>query len=313
MRLLQESRPQQVLLGIALIVGSVFLMSFGDALVKAVSSDLTLWQLYVVRSLVAVPLILVLLRVVARNATLRPASLGWTLLRSLLLTGMWICFYAALPGLSLAVAGTAFYSAPLFIAVFSALVIGEPVGMRRWLAVGIGFIGVLAILRPGTEAFSPLTLLPVLSAVFYASAMVITRSKCVGDHPLSLSLALNLALLAAGLVASGAIAVWGPQDPAAYPFLLGDWAPLALRDAVVLALLAVLLVAFSVGTAKAYQSGPPAIIATFDYAYLAFAALWGLLLFAELPDAWTWFGMVLIAGAGMLVVRPPARRQATAA
>lgn len=312
MRLLQESRPQKVLLGIALIVGSVFLMSFGDALVKSVSSDFTLWQLYVVRSLVAVPLILVLLGVVARNAVLRPASVGWTLLRSLLLTGMWIGYYAALPRLSLAVAATAVYSAPLFIAVFSALLIGEPVGMRRWLAVGIGFFGVLAILRPGTEAFSLVTLLPLLSAVFYASAMVITRSKCVDDHPLSLSLALNLTLLVAGLGASGVIALWGSQDPAVYPFLLGDWAPLALRDWAVLALLAVLLVAFSVGTAKAYQSGPPVIIATFDYAYLAFAALWGLLLFADLPDAWTVVGMVLIAGAGLLAIRPTAKHRTRA-
>jgi drug/metabolite transporter (DMT)-like permease len=121
-------------------------------------------------------------------------------------------------------------------------------------------------------------------------------------------LALNISLLATGAVATGAIAAWGPiaSQAAAYRFLLGHWATMGAREWGVIALLAVLIVAISAGVAKAYQSGPPAIIATFDYAYLAFAAFWSLVFFAELPDAATIVGMLLIAGAGALVVRRPA-------
>ena len=69
--------------------------------------------------------------------------------------------------------------------------------------------------------------------------------------------------------------------------------------------LAVLIVAISSGVAKAYQSGPPAVIATFDYTYLVFAALWSFVFFSELPDAMTALGMLLIAGAGILAISPP--------
>jgi drug/metabolite transporter (DMT)-like permease len=78
------------------------------------------------------------------------------------------------------------------------------------------------------------------------------------------------------------------------------------REWGIVSVLALLMVAISMGLAKAYQSAPPAIIATFDYTYLVFAAFWSFLIFSETPDAATIIGMLLIAGAGLLVVRPPA-------
>jgi drug/metabolite transporter (DMT)-like permease len=77
------------------------------------------------------------------------------------------------------------------------------------------------------------------------------------------------------------------------------------REWGVIALLAALIVIISAGVAKAYQSGPPAIIATFDYSYLVFAAFWSFVFFSEPPDALTITGMLLIAGTGLLIVRRP--------
>lgn len=307
---------ENIALGVVVIVATSFTMAFGDALVKDISADFTLPQIFVLRSLLAIPILLGLLLFNQRPREILPGSLGWVFLRSALLVLMWISFCAALPLLSLPVVAAAYYSAPLFIALLSALLIGEPVGPRRWTAVGIGFAGVLAIVRPGTEAFSYLTLLPIGSALFYALAAIVTRACCGGEKPLVLSLALNICLLVAGAVAAGAIAAWGPtaSQAAAYPFLLGPWAAMGAREWGLIALLAVLIVAISAGVAKAYQSGPPAIIATFDYAYLPFAAFWSFVFFSELPDAATIAGMLLIAGAGFLVVRRPATaRRAPAA
>ena len=150
----------------------------------------------------------------------------------------------------------------------------------------------------------------------YALAMIITRSRGIGEKPLLLSLVLKASFLLAGLVATGAIAIRapGPREAPADPFLLGHWAPMGAREWVLLALMALLVVAVSAGVAKAYQSGPAAIIATFDYAYLVFAALWGFVFFAERPDIATVIGMILIAGAGVLVMRQSgsARRPITA-
>ena len=300
--------PENVALGIFVIVITGFTMAFGDALVKYISSDFTLPQIFVLRSLLAIPVLLGLLLFNGRPREILPGSIGWTLLRSALLVLMWICFCAALPILSLPVVAAAYYSGPLFIALLSALLIGEPVGPRRWTAVLIGFIGVLVILRPGTQAFSYATLLPIGSALSYALAAIVTRACCAAERPLVLSLALNLSLLAAGAIAAGLLHVWEPtaSQAAAYPFLLGRWAAMGAREWGVIALLAALIVAISAGVAKAYQSGPPAIIATFDYGYLVFAAFWSFVFFSELPDALTITGMLLIAGAGLLIVRRPA-------
>ncbi|HXQ41665.1 MAG TPA: EamA family transporter, partial [Candidatus Udaeobacter sp.] len=180
------------------MVATALAMAFGDALVKRISAGFSIWQIYVARSLVAIPLTIVLLRLGpraagvllrpgSRAAGILPKSPAWALLRSALLAAMWVAFYAALPILSLSTVAAAYYSGPLFIALFSALLTGEPVGIRRWAAIAVGFAGVLVIVRPGSEAFSWLTLLPVLSAVFYALAAVVTRARCAEENPLALS------------------------------------------------------------------------------------------------------------------------------
>jgi drug/metabolite transporter (DMT)-like permease len=294
--------PDRLRLAVVTIVATVFAMSVADAIVKYVSADFPLWQIYVVRSLLAIPVLAAMLLAAPRGPRPRLRSLGWISLRSLLLAFMYVAIYAAAPVLSLAVIAAALYTGPLFIALFSALLIGEPVGARRWAAVGIGFAGVLAILRPGSDSFSLPMLIPVLAAMLYALAAVITRRNCREAAPMVLALALNLTLLAVGAVATAAIALWHPSaaKAAVYPFLLGYWVAMGPREWAILAILALLMVAIGIGLAKAYQSGPPAVIATFDYSYLLFAALWSFLAFDQPPDAPMILGMVMIAGAGWL-------------
>jgi drug/metabolite transporter (DMT)-like permease len=305
-------RSENVVLGVAVIVATVFAMSFADAVVKYVSSNLTLWQIYVVRSLIAIPIIGCVFFLGLRKR-MQPVSVRWTALRSVLLALMYIAMYAAVPVLSLSVIAASLYTGPLFIALFSAVLIGEPVGPGRWLAIVTGFAGVLIVIRPGTGAFSAATLIPVIAAVLYALAAVITRTKCSREKPIVLALALNYALLAIGLLMTGVIAIWQPPAPlqAAYPFLLGNWIAMGAREWAVIGLLAVLIIGIGAGLAKAYQSGPPSVIAAFDYAYLIFAALWSFVFFSERPDMAMIAGMLLIALSGILVVKSPGRMRSS--
>lgn len=299
------ARPQDIALGVSTIVATAIAMSFGDAVVKYVSSEFTVWQIYVLRSILAIPLIVAGLMLGTPRKPIWPLAARWACLRSILLMLMWITFYAALSVLSLPVVAASYYTAPLFITVFSALIAGEPVGPRRRTAIVAGFIGVLLILRPGTEAFSWFTLLPILSAAFYALAAIVTRTRCSEERPLVLSLALNVSFLLTGAIASAAIALWWPAASLAdaNPFLLGHWAaPMGAREWGIMAMLAVLIVATSAGVAKAYQCAPPAIVATFDYSYLVFAAFWSFAIFSEIPDASTIVGMIVISGAGLLSI-----------
>ena len=125
---------------------------------------------------------------------------------------MWIAYYAALPLISLSAAAVAFYTAPLFMALLSRSLIGEPVGPLRWLGIVLGFVGVLIVLRPGGDTFSAAALLPVLAALFYALAAIVTRARCAGERPLVLALGLNLGLLVAGLIASAGLSLFPPSD-----------------------------------------------------------------------------------------------------
>ncbi len=297
----EAERPQRTALGIIIILASVLTMAFADAVVKLVSADLTLWQVFVARALVALPILILLPRLTGTGLTLKAPK--WALVRSGLLVLTWLAFYASLPVLSLSVAAVAVYSNPIMIALLSAAVIGEPVSGRQWLGVLLGFLGVVAILKPGSEAFSWFTLLPLLAAALYAVAMVLTRSKCQTEAPLALAFTLQLFFLITGLMAMAVL--WllglGAETQAAFPFLLGDWAPMGLEAWGLMALLGALSAAYFVGVARAYQIAAPSVIATFDYAYLISAALWGFLFFAETPDALTVGGMVLITAAGLLV------------
>src|SRR5436305_6795129 len=125
------ARPDRVGLGIATIVAAVAAMSFQDGMVKYVSAGMPLWQIYVLRSLLALPILLALLRFRRRPLPIRPTSPGWAFLRSLLLVTSYIAFYASLPLLSLSVAAAAVYTAPLFITLLSALWLRDPVGPWR--------------------------------------------------------------------------------------------------------------------------------------------------------------------------------------
>ena len=290
-------------IGVCVIVATVFTMAFTDAIIKYVSADFPLWQIFVLRSLAALPILLVIVLCGAASA-IRPRAPCWTLARSLLLALMYVAIYAAAPLVSLSLIAAALYTGPVFTALFSAGLIGEPVGARRWGAVVLGFGGVLVILRPDTDAFSWYALIPVIAGLLYALAAVITRAKCRDEKPQTLAIMLNLSLLALGLLASGALWLLRPWlgGGEGYPFLLGGWIVMGAPEWGVIAALAVLFVIIGIGLARAYQSAPPAIIATFDYAYLPFAAFWGWVFFADRPNLPTVAGMALIALAGLLAL-----------
>lgn len=295
------NKPDQITLGIALIVASVVAMAFADALVKLASANLTVWQVFAARSLVGVPCLLGLGYL--KGVSFLGVFNRWVALRSALLALTWLTFYASLPVLKLSVAAVAIYTNPILTALLSAYILGERVSNRQWLGVLTGFIGVAAILRPGSDAFTWLIILPLLGAVFYSCAMILTRAKCQSDKAINLALGLHGSFIFVGFLATGLLAAINldPATAAAYPFLLGSWAPMGGSDWALMALLGLLSAAFFLGVARAYQIAPPQIIGTFDYAYLVSAAVWGFVFFAETPDALTLIGMALITLAGVLV------------
>ena len=303
MKQLTGDSGDNITLAVCAIIFTVFALSLGDALIKQVSAAFTLWQIFVVRSALALPVLVLVLKVRTAHVALMPRRPGWTALRSVMLAAMWIAYYAALPHVALSIAAATYYTLPLFITLFAGVFLGERVGVRGWTAVVLGFLGVLAILKPQGEDFNAYALLPLISAVLYSLAMILTRSKCRGESPLVLSLSLNLAMFGIGAVASLAVWFWAPVNACNNPFLLGQWINMSPREWLAMGLLAAAILIGSIGAAIAYQAGPSSVVSTFDFTYLAFAALWGFLFFAEVPDALSAVGIAMIAAAGILAVR----------
>lgn len=294
---MSSETSQSLTTGVITILVTVFAMALTDAFVKFASADMTLWQIYVCRSALALPVLVVLTK-----GKVWPKAVGWVTLRSVALVVMYLAIYAAIPRLELSVVAAALYTGPLFIVLLSAVFLRETITAMQWAAVTLGFVGVLFVIRPDGSDFTILSLIPVIAAVFYAWAAVLTRSKCQDEAPASLAVSLNLALVAVGLLASLLLWVSPSAYAEAYPFLFGQWSGVTVRSLGILVVMAVLIVGVSIGLARAYQSPRPQVIATFDYAYLIFAAFWGFVFFCEIPQPLTMLGIGLIIVAGILVV-----------
>jgi len=291
----------RVPLAVGTIIFTVFALSLGDALIKQSSSQFVIWQIFVIRSVIAIPFLVGYLAIRVPSALRLGHAFGWTTLRSLLLVVMWVCYYLSLPHLTLSAAAATYYTLPIFITLFSAITTRTKISKTGWFAVISGFAGVLFILRPDAGNFNGYALLPLFAAMLYAVAMILTRTKCRDEHPIKLSLALNIAFVAVGAIAALVISLL--SDELRDGFLLAPWSTMTLTGLGTMAILAASILIGSIGAAIAYQNGPPAMIGTFDFAYVGFSFVWGVVFFAETPDALSLIGIVLIVGAGIMALR----------
>ena len=110
MKHLTYSDGDNVPLAVIAIVFAVFALSLGDASIKQFSADFTLWQIFVVRSAIAIPVLVAITKLREQPVCLKPRYFGWTALRSLMLTFMWVAYYTALPHLALSIAAAAYPS-----------------------------------------------------------------------------------------------------------------------------------------------------------------------------------------------------------
>lgn len=291
-------RADNIPLAVGVVIGTVFALSLGDALIKLTSGSFVIWQIFVIRSLIAIPVLICVLWLRMKGGFRLPDAAGWIALRSAMLIAMWLCYYLALPVLSLSAAAAAYYTLPIFITLFSALFIGDRISGSGWAAIAAGFAGVVLILRPEAGDFNADAVLPLVSAMLYAAAMILTRTKCRSHDPILLSLALNIGFVIVGAAAAGIIAMLPAPDRQG--FLLAPWSAMGPSQWLSMALLAGAMLIGSIGAAIAYQNGPPAMIGAFDFGYVGFAVLWGFVFFAEVPDVISVVGMALIVGAGLL-------------
>jgi len=290
--------------GVLCLVVAIACLTVSDAIIKWLSPDLPLHLVTLLRSLIALLLVLLIARFEGGWHTLRTRRPLAHLLRGSLLVLANMFFFTALAALPLAETVTLFYTAPLFICLLSWPLLGERVGVSRWLAIAAGMAGVIIMMRPGAELFRPVSLLPVLAALSYAAMTMMTRKLGLRDTAGALTFYIQIAfiVISAGaglLIGDGA---FDTHDNPSLHFLLREW---RWPSAVELQLIAACGVIVAFGgylISQAYRIGEASAVAPFEYASLPFALLVGYAMWGDWPDARAFLGTALIVGSGLVVV-----------
>ncbi|WP_405278904.1 DMT family transporter [Cobetia sp. Ld8] len=272
--------------GIGLCLLAMLVFACQDAITKVLVQGLPVAQLIMVRYWVFVVFALIYAHLRGGlNAAVRTRYPWLQLLRSLLSVGEIAIFSLGLRYLGLAESHALFAMFPLLAMALAGFVLGEFTGLRRWLAAAVGFAGTLVILRPGLGLFEPAALIPLSAALAFAVYNLITRLVSRED-----GFTTNMLYMAVvGCIASTAfgLPVW--QAPSQ-----GEWGLMG-----VLALTGVLAHLLLV---KALEYAPAGVLQPFNYSLLVFAILIGLLVFGELPDAWTLVGAALVVAGGFYAI-----------
>ncbi len=215
--------------------------------------------------------------------------------RSLLVVGEIAMFILAVRYLSLADIHALLATFPLMATAIAAIVLRESVGIRRWLAVFVGFIGVLIILRPGLGVMQPGALLALVTAFLFASYQIITRIVARYDDA-------ETSTLYMAIVGFSVLTIIAPFQWRTIP--TEDWG-----------LLVALSVSATVGhilLIKALEAAPASTLQPFNYTLLVFATIIGYLVFGDLPDAWTAVGAAVVVGGGIYTFARERHRPSTA-
>jgi drug/metabolite transporter (DMT)-like permease len=271
--------------GILLMLCAVLCFTAMDALVKLLIAGYPAAQLLWVRFALQFAIVLAILSVRGTlRATLRTRFGRLHLLRAALqfLTG--IFFFSSLAYIGLVEAQALADLSPVLITLGAALFLGERLDRSRLIGVVVALTGALVILRPGLAVFSPSALLPIAAACSYAGFALITRRVGSQESPWTSMVYAS----AFGTLAGGAIALPG-------------WQPLATDDLPLLLAVGLLGTGAQLFVVRSFSIAEASVVAPFTYAGLLCAAVWGLILFGEVPDIWTVLGALVIAGAGLYV------------
>lgn len=291
--------------GIVFLVVGISVFSFQDVAIKWLSGDYTVHEIMFVRSVVAAPAIVLIAWLTEGVRAIVPARPWVHVWRSCATFLAYTCYYLGLAALPLAGAVTLYYSAPLFITLLAIPMLAEPVGWRRGFAILVGFGGVVVMLRPGSTIVDAAAFLVLGSSFAYALSAIITRRLGVTSSGVSMAFSANLFnLVAAGLI--GLAVGNGTLDGGIHPslsFLLRAWSMPTLGDFGLMALCGVISGIGFYCLSQAYRIGQASTVAPFEYTALPWAALWGWIVWRELPDVTTIFGIVLVVGSGLYVLR----------
>ena len=292
-------------LGISAIVLGTICFSVNDISVKLFSNEMPLNQLMFFRAIFAISILLfVILPFYGGFKYLNTNNPTFHLFRGLAVVGANTFFFISIAELSLAEATAIFFIAPVLITIFAVLFLKETVRVRRSLACLIGFLGMLFIIKPGTISFDPISLFPLIAALFYTALHIITRKYGSQEKPITMGFYIQVCFLVTSLMFAGGfyIADLDVGQSNALTFLTGSWVSVTTFD--LLHILVGIAFPISIGgilVSYAYKNHEASFLAPFEYGALVIAVVSTYLIWNEIPDRLSLIGIILIMLSGIFV------------
>lgn len=303
-------------LGIAFMLAGMFFVSLNDMLIKLLAGGYPLHQIIFMRSFVGLLLTFGMLMAEGGMSLLRTGKPMLHTLRCVCIIFANSCMYAAIVAMPLATANAIYFVAPLFVTLLSIPVLGERVGPRRFVAIGLGFIGVLVMMMPellaGSGGLGWVVVLPLCAAAGYASMSVLTRKLGATSRASALAIQIQIAFLVVSAVmyfiaGDGRFEPEGASE--SIRFLLRPWLWPTVWDAVVFGGLGAVSALVGYFMTQAYRLSPAAVVAPFEYVLLLYALFWGWTVFGEWPDATVFLGVAILVASGVYIFMREGRRR----
>ena len=307
----QNNNPK----GIVFILIAMMVFSVQDGIMKHIYNFVSLYEIYLIRTVVSFVLILLFLIITKKPIVFKTQYPLLTFTRVILFFFGFSSFYVSLTVLPLGTATALFFVTPFLITIFAHFFLKEEIGLRRWSAVVVGFIGVYITLNPDFSNFNYLSLLPILCALCYSLSMIIIKKTSDKDSVYTQTFTFYIGAIIISIIFYFIIGdgQYNVSDHPASQFIFREWfvdfnSNILLMTATGVTATLAFLFLFT-----AYSIASPAVVSPFEYSILFWSPLVGWLYFDEIPSLNTVIGILIIVSSGVYIfMREKAQNQSLA-
>lgn len=278
------------------ILAGMMTLGVSDNFVPFIADTSSLWQFHLVRG--GMVLSILCSAALLLKSDIRPKRFWPVFGRSAAIALSMLIYFGCIPIMPIGVVVAGLFTSPLFVLLISVLFLGQKVGPWRVLAVLIGFVGAVMVIRPDPSALDPLAFLPVLAGLLYAISAVAVRAWCEEESTSTLTVMFFAMLVFFGVVG---VLVFPSEGQGAAGFATRGWMPMTWHNFA-------WYVAQAIGAAigivclfRAYQIGEASKVAVYEYSMLVFASFWAWVIWGQTVTALGLLGMVLIFVAGAII------------
>jgi len=249
------------------------------------TSEYSVFQVIAVRGWIIVALMTTWIILTRRLSDLKTKRIRAHGIRLLLAFGGPVCMFSALAHMPLADVTVIIFGSTFLTTALSVPIFKEKVGLHRWTAVILGFVGVVIALRPGAGMFEPIAMLALLAGVLFSTINLTARWLRDTETTLGITF-----YTMAGMAALSSLIV---------PFV---WQPIPLNDLLIFVVMSVFTIIGYLGMTGAFVMAPVGVVAPFEYTVMIFAVISGYLIWGDVPDNYVWTGATIIVTSGVYLI-----------